>query len=104
MGILSKKKNKKFQYQTRYYKGREDNVSPFKMEHKFDNQRVSVTQGQIKLKDIFRLPKLIASIWNRENSIKAEQAVRLRLFVIVAILLLIVLYIFDFDLTIFFTK
>ena len=37
MGVLNTRKNKKYNYQPRYYKG---DGSPFELKHKFDDFRV----------------------------------------------------------------
>ena len=49
MGLFKLRKNKKFNYEPRYYKG---DSSPFEIKHKFDDQRVTIQKtNQNKLKD-----------------------------------------------------
>ena len=93
MGFLSKKKNKKFNYQPRYYQHDGDG-SPFSIEHKFDKFRYTVGENK-NLKGKFK------TAWNdlRTNS---DKKVRFRLLIIVSILVLLFLYIIEFDLSIFY--
>jgi hypothetical protein len=93
MGFFSKRKNKNFDYNPRYYK-KDGGGSPYKIEHKFDEFRktANTTKG-IKAKfnsavEEFKTPQ--------------DKQVSKRLYIIMAILVLIFLYIIDFDLSIFF--
>lgn len=98
MGMLSKitklRRNRKFEYNPRYYddKGK---GNPYKLEHKFDQFRSTVS-NQRGLKN---------KISNALDDTKREgdRNLRIRMAVILAILIFIVLYIIDFDLSIFFS-
>lgn len=92
MGVLKTRKNKKFNYQPRYYQ-HDGEGSPFQMEHKFDKYRKTVgPSGGLK-------GKFHAAM----DDLKSKQSrdVKLRLLVIVSILVFLFLYIIDFDLSIF---
>ena len=45
MGIFKTKKNKRYSYTPRFYKGE---ANPFKIKHKFDAQRVTVQKTNLK--------------------------------------------------------
>ncbi|WP_298781693.1 riboflavin synthase subunit beta [uncultured Polaribacter sp.] len=91
MGFL-KRKNKKFEYQPRYYKGE---GNPFKIEHKLDKFRT--TTGNNKgLKSKFN-----EAINDLKN---VDKGVNKTILYIIIFLVLIFLFIIDFDLSIFFTK
>lgn len=92
MGILSKRKNKKFSYQPRYYKGE---GNPYELKHKFDDFRVTVS-GNKGLKT-----KLNNAIDDYKYNADTSGANR-RVLLIIAALILIFLFIIDFDLSIFF--
>lgn len=87
-----RKVNKKFEYQTRYYKSRRDEGS-FKIEYKFDEFRTTVGKNK-GLKGKFK-----AAIYDlKENrDVKSTRVI----LIIVLILLLIFLFVIDFDLSIF---
>ncbi len=86
MGIIKTKKNKKFNYVARYYKG---DGNPYKISHKFDDARVSTRKvSGIKAKFIMAFQDL-----KKPN----DGSARLRLLIIFVILLLIALYLIDFD-------
>ncbi|KGL63702.1 hypothetical protein [Polaribacter sp. Hel1_85] len=88
MGFL-KRKNKKFDYQPRYYKG---DGNPYKIEHKLDQFRKTAGKNKgIK-------GKFGDAIEDLKNS---DKSVNKTLLIIIAILVLIFLYIIDFDLSIF---
>lgn len=93
MGIISKRKNKKFSYRPRHFEHDGDG-SPFAMEHKFDKFRTTVGDNQ-SLKGKFK------TAWGefRETS---DKNTRFRLFLILGFLLLVFLFIIDFDLSIFY--
>ena len=93
MGILKTRKNKKFNYVSRYYKGE---GNPYKISHKFDEHRVS-TQPVSGIK-----AKFVRAF--QELKKPKEGGSRLRLLLIFIILLLIALYLIDFDLSFFATK
>ena len=44
MGIFKTKKNKKYNYTPRFYKGER---SPFEIKHKFDDQRVTIQKTNL---------------------------------------------------------
>ena len=90
MGFL-KRKNKKFEYTPRFYKGE---GNPYKIEHKFDDFRTTVGKSK-GLKS-----KFTNAIEESKNS-KNKGFNKTILIIIVAILTLIFLYIIDFDLSIF---
>jgi len=91
MGLMKLKKNKKYNYKPRYYKG---DGNPFELKHKFDDHRTTVNPEKgIKGKfnaaiDDYR--------YNQDDSVNK------RVIIIVAILVLLFLFIIGFDLTIFF--
>jgi len=92
MGILKTRKNKKFNYEPRYYKSTKEG-SPFGMEHKFDKYRKTVgSTGGWKTKFGNAIQDL------REGS---DRRGRLTIIVVILVLVLLFLYIIDFDLTIF---
>tara|TARA_B110000967_G_C18823739_1_gene530184 strand:- start:957 stop:1229 length:273 start_codon:yes stop_codon:yes gene_type:complete len=89
MSIFKTKKNKRYSYTPRFYKGEQ---SPFEIKHKFDDQRVTIEKTNLKgkftnaLEDLKTNPNTIA---NRRVSI------------IILILIFVFLWIIDFDLSIF---
>lgn len=87
-----RKKNKKFQYQARYYNSRRAE-GPFKIEYKFDEFRTTVGSNK-GLKNKFK-----AALADLKES-KGTTTNRIIL-IIILILILIFLYIIDFDLSIF---
>jgi len=105
MGII-KRKNKKFDYKPRYYKGE---GNPYAIKHKFDEFRSSTTSNT----------SLKGKITDAVNNLKGEQNIitiddenyqlddsnsnKVVLYII-AILVLIFLFIIDFDLSIFTKK
>ena len=94
MGILSTRKNKKYSYQPRYYKGE---GNPYELKHKFDEYRV--TAGDNKgLKTKFNN----AIDDYKYNSDKS--GANRRVLIIIGVLILVFLVIIDFDLSIFSLK
>lgn len=93
MGLISKRKNKKFNYKPRHYEFDGDG-SPFSMEHKFDRFRTTVGENK-GLKGKF------TTAWSDLRQSSDRNANR-RLIVIIAILVLIFLFIIEFDLSIFY--
>lgn len=92
MGILKLRKNKKFSYSPRYYKGE---GNPFELKHRFDEHRTTVGANKsLKAKVVNALDDL------KNNSDK--QANR-RILIIVGVFILVFLLIIDFDLSIFFS-
>lgn len=89
MGLFKLKKNKKFNYKPRYYKG---SSSPFEIKHKFEDQRVTVKKVNLKR----TLTNAINDLINRDQ--KSTKIIAL----IVLILVFIFLFIINFELTIFF--
>lgn len=93
MGLISKRKNKKFNYRPRHYEY-DGEGSPFSMEQRFDKYRTTIGDNK-NLKGKFK------AAWAelRQTSDKNTQ---LRLLVIIACLVLVFLFIIDFDLSIFY--
>lgn len=93
MGLFKLRKNKKFDYTPRYYKGE---GSPYQVKGKFDDYRKTITP-----------PKGIKGKLNQAVSDykhNPDESANRRVLIIIAVLILIFLFIIDFDLTIFFTK
>jgi len=93
MGIFKLRKNKKFSYRPRYYKGE---GSPYEIKHKFDEFRTTVGSDS-GLKGKFK------NAWDDFSSSK-RIGVNKRIILIVILLVLIFLYIIDFDVSIFFQE
>lgn len=93
MGVIGKRKNKKFSYKPRHFEHDGDG-SPFSIEHKFDKFRSTVGDNK-SLKAKFK------TAWGelRETS---DRNTRMRLLAIIAFLILIFLFIIEFDLSIFY--
>jgi len=90
MGLFKLRKNKKFNYEPRYYKG---DSNPFEIKHKFDDQRVTIQKTNLKGK--FK---------NAINDVKnSDRQTNSRIGIILLILVFIVLWFIDFDLSIFFS-
>ncbi len=91
MGIIGRRKNKKYDYEPRYYKNNTGG-KPFEIKHKFDDQRTTVQNVGLKGK-----------FGNAIQDLKlgADAVVKRRLLIIISILVLIFLWIIDFDLSIF---
>ena len=93
MGILNTRKNKKYSYTPRYYKGE---GNPFELKHKFDDFRV--TAGSDKgLKT-----KLNNALDDYKYNPDRSGANR-RVMIIFGVLILVFLVVIDFDLSIFFS-
>jgi hypothetical protein len=92
MGILKVRKNKKFSYTPRYYKGE---GSPYEIKHKFDEHRVTVGNNNgIKSKFVNAINDYKTNENNEANK---------RVIIIIAVLVLVFLFIIGFDLSIFFS-
>jgi len=88
MGIFKLRKNKKFDYTPRYYKGE---GNPYEVKHKFDDFRKSIDNKGIKTKFL-----------NAMDDYKSpDKSVNKRIYIIAGILILIFLLLIDFDLSIF---
>ena len=88
MGLFKLKKNKRFNYKPRFYKGV---GNPFELKHKFQDQRTTVEKNN--LKKTFKIAL---------NDLKSYDIKSLRIIIIVSFLLsLLFLFIIEFDLTIF---
>ncbi len=88
MGLFKLKKNKRFNYKPRFYKGV---GNPFELKHKFEDQRTTVEKNN--LKKTFKIAL---------NDLKSYDIKSLRIIIIVSFLLLLLfLFIIEFDLTIF---
>ena len=105
MGII-KRKNKKFDYKPRYYKGE---GNPYAIKHKFDEFRSSTTSNtSLKGKITDAVSNLkgeqnIITIDDENYQLDDSNSNKVVLYII-AILVLIFLFIIDFDLSIFTKK
>ncbi len=88
MGII-KRKNKKFEYQPRYYKGE---GNPFEIKHKFDQFRTTTGNKNLKEKFSNAMQDLPGTSTKQTNK---------TILIIIGILVFIFLYLIDFDLSIF---
>jgi hypothetical protein len=93
MGLLKTRKNKKYDYTPRYYKGE---GSPYELKHKFDEYRTTVGSNK-GLKT-----KINNALDDYKNN--PDQTANKRVLIIIGVLILIFLFIIDFDLSIFFSK
>jgi len=93
MGLIVRRKNKKYSYKPRHFEY-DGEGSPFSIGHKFDQYRTTVGENT-GIKGKFR------TAWTdlRQSS---DRKTNLRLLAIIAILVLIFLFIIDFDLSIFY--
>ncbi|MGB5983128.1 MAG: riboflavin synthase subunit beta [Nonlabens sp.] len=91
MGILHRRKNKKFDYEPRYFKS-SDGSKPFEIKHKFDDHRSTVQKTNLK-------GKFNNAIDDYRRG--SDAVVKNRIYLIVAILVLLFLWLIDFDLSIF---
>lgn len=91
MGVLGKKKNKKYNYKPMYYSNESDG-SPFEIKGKFDEYRTTLGSNGLKT----RFQRAV-------NDYKEgmDSALKKRLLIIIAILILLFLWFIDFDLSIF---
>lgn len=94
MGILNTRKNKKYSYQPRYYKGE---GNPYELKHKFDDYRV--TAGSNK-----GLKTKFSNAINDYKTNDDRTGANRRVLIIIGVLILIFLYVIDFDLSIFSLK
>tara|TARA_B110000003_G_scaffold276509_1_gene323429 strand:+ start:19249 stop:19572 length:324 start_codon:yes stop_codon:yes gene_type:complete len=104
MGII-KKKNKKFDYKPRYYKGE---GNPYQITHKFDKFRSSTLNNK-GLKG--KLTRAISELKGENNRVEiedetyqlesAENNTNKVVLYIIGVLVLVFLFIIDFDLSIF---
>lgn len=93
MGLLGKRKNKKFSYTPRYYKN-DSEGSPYEISQKFDEYRRTIeTPKGIKGR--------FTNAWDEYRETPKADANRRVLYICIA-LLLVFLFIIDFDLSIFF--
>ena len=91
MGILSTRKNKKYSYTPRYYKG---SGNPYELKHRFDDYRVTAGSNKgLKTK----LNNALDDYKHNRDTSGANG----RVLVIIGVLVLIFLFIIDFDLSIF---
>jgi hypothetical protein len=91
MGLLSKRKNKKFDYTPRFYKGE---GNPFEIKHKFDEHRTTVGENP-NFKQ-----KINTALDEFKNS--PDKAANRRILIIIAVLVFLFLLLMGFDLSIFF--
>lgn len=94
MGLLTRRKNKKYSYTPRYYddKGK---GNPYEIKHKFDEYRKTVG-GNKGLKGKFN-----DALDDFKHN--PDKEANKRILIIIAILVLVFLFIIDFDLSIFFS-
>lgn len=91
MGIFKVRKNKKYSYTPRHYKGE---GNPYEIKHKFDDYRTTVgSNSGLKTKFI--------SAWDDYRN-NANKNANNRVLLVIAILVFIFLLIIGFDLSIFF--
>lgn len=90
MGIFKTRKNNKYNYTPRFYKG---DRNPFELKHKFEDARVTIEKTNLKGKIL----NAIGDFKTNPNSL-----VNKRVSIIILILIFIFLWIIDFDLSIFF--
>ncbi|RKE92311.1 riboflavin synthase subunit beta [Ichthyenterobacterium magnum] len=94
MGAFGTRKNKKFEYTPRYYKGEK---SPYEIKHKFDDFRSTVGNNKgIKTKFV----KAVDDYKHNPDRGGANK----RVLIIVGVLIVLFLFLIDFDLSIFFPK
>lgn len=91
MSIFKTRRNKKFSYTPRYYKGE---GNPFEIKHKFDEHRKTVEKVGLKGK--------FENAWDDYKT--SDASTNKRTLIIIAILVFIFLLIIGFDLSIFFPK
>ena len=91
MGILSTRKNKKYSYTPRYYKG---DSNPYELKHRFDDYRV--TAGSTK-----GLKAKVNNALNDYQNVRDTSGANRRVLIILGVLVLIFLFMIDFDLSIF---
>jgi len=93
MGLMKLKKNNKYNYKPRFYKGE---GSPYELKHKFDDKRTTINP-----------PKGIKGKWNAaldDYQYNRDEKVNRRVLIIVGILVLLFLVVIGFDLSIFFSN
>jgi hypothetical protein len=90
MGIFKTKKNNKYNYTPRFYKGER---SPFELKHKFDHARVTIEKTNLK-------GKIVNAVEDYKTN--PNRLANKRVSIIILILIFIFLWIIDFDLSIFF--
>lgn len=92
MGLLTRRKNKKFSYSPRYYK-QDGDGSPYSIKQKFDDYRTTLeTPKSVKGK--------FSQAWDEYRSNPKSNANK-RILVIGAVLVLVFLFIIEFDFSIF---
>jgi hypothetical protein len=90
MGIFKTRKNKKYNYTPRFYRG---GRAPFEFKHKFDDARVTIEKTNFK-------GKLVNAI--EDYKANPNRIANKRVAIITLILTFIFLWIIDFDISIFF--
>lgn len=91
MGVFKQKKNKKYNYTPRYYKGE---GSPYELKHRFDEYRSTVAP-----------PKGLKAKFNQaidDYKHNPDDNANRRVLIIIAVLIFLFLLIIEFDLSIFF--
>ncbi len=93
MGALKQRKNKRYSYTPRYYKGE---GSPYEMKHKFDDFRKTVGANKgVKAKFVEALDEF-------RNT--PDKSANKRILIIIGLLVILFLFVIDFDLSIFFSR
>jgi hypothetical protein len=90
MGLFKTRKNNKYNYMPRFYKGERN---PFELKHKFDDARVTIEKTNLK-------GKIVIAIGDYKTN--PNRLANKRVSIIILILTFIFLWIIDFDLSIFF--
>lgn len=93
MGILKRRKNKKFSYNPRYYDDKGEG-NPYEFEQRFDKYRKSTL-------DNHGLVSKFKTAWAEIRESSDRRTSRMTLLIIL-LLLVVFLFIIDFDLSIFF--
>lgn len=91
MGILGKRKNKKYDYQPRYYRS-EDGSRPFEIKGRFDEHRSTLGSSGLKT----RFQRAL-----NDYKTGTDAIIRKRIYIIAGILIFLFLWFIDFDLSIF---
>lgn len=93
MGVFKTRKNKKFSYTPRHYKGE---GNPYEIKHKFDEYRSTVGNSN-------GLKSKITTAWDDYRN-NADENANKRVLLIICVLVFVFLVIIGFDLSIFFPK
>ena len=92
MGLLKTRKNKKFDYEPRYWDDKGEG-NPYKMKGKFDEHRSTLVTGG-------SITRRWKAAWHEYKTTEDKNS-RKTISIIVAVLIFLFLWLIDFDLTIF---